>query len=371
MKKKVLMITNRFIYGGIEKLLLDVFEHKSCSDIQYDLLSLISEKDDELIRRIEDAGVGYYSLELDKHNTFERQIYHYKKLYNFITNNHYDVVHINITSYARVLDMLVVKMSGVKTRIIHSHSANEKDTISRKIIRPIRKLYDYTATDFLACSDGAAKQLFSRKICKEKKYIVINNGIEIDNYLFSHEERIKVRDSLGIQDGDMLIGHVGRFTEAKNHLFILSVFNELHKLKPSSKLLLVGDGEKREEIEKEIIKLNIKDRVILFGSSSDIRALLSAMDVFLFPSVWEGLGISVIEAQCNGLPCYISEKVPKTAIILSNVHQYDITAGPKWWAKCILNENNDRVNEIDRIRKSGYNIADSVHQLEKLYLKNS
>ncbi len=366
---KVLMITHRFIFGGIEKLLLDMFENRNNHDIHYDLLTLITEKDTKLIKKVLALGVGYYCLELDKHNTLERQVHHYRTLYKFIKKNNYDVVHINITSYARALDMLVVKKAGIKKRIIHSHSADERETLSRKILKPMKKLYDYTATDFLACSDNAAKYLFSKKIFEEKKYTVINNGIDVPKYVFSNIERNRIRASLGLNDGEMIIGHIGRLTEAKNHEFLLEVYYEIYKSNSNSKLLLVGDGELKNAIIEKINKLGIQKHVIMYGASSEISALLSSMDIFLFPSKWEGLGIAVIEAQCNGLPCYISENIPQTAAITSNIRQYSIIKGAKWWAEMILKEKNIRVNETDKIRKAGYDICYSVSQLEDIYKK--
>ena len=364
------MITNRFIFGGIEKLLLDVFENKKNLSIHYDLLTLISEKNDALIKKISLLGVGYYTLGLENYSSINRQLYHYKGLYEFVKKNHYDVVHINISSYVRVLDMFVLKMAGVKTRIIHSHSSDVKDSFTRRILRPMRNLYDFFATDFLACSDNAAKYLFSRKIYNEKKYIIINNGIEVKKYLYSNTERKRIRNSLDIQEDVLVFGHVGRLTEAKNHMFLLETYSELVKLWPRSKLLLVGDGELKKDIEEKINSLGIKNSVIMYGTSSDIPALLSAMDIFLFPSKWEGLGISVVEAQCNGLPCYISENVPKTAIITSNVSQYNISKGAEWWAKNILNKKNQRVNETRKIVEAAYDIRQTVHLLESIYTRN-
>lgn len=364
------MITYRFIFGGIEKLLLNIFENKSNPSIHYDLLTLIAETDNELIEKIKSLGVGYYSLELDKHSTLERQFYHYKALYKFIKQNHYDVVHINITSYARALDMVIVKLAGVKTRIIHSHSADEILPFSRKILRPMRKLYDFSATDFFACSDSAAQHLFSSDVFITKKYIVVNNGIEVKNYLFSSIDRDRIRHSLGIKKDTLLFGHVGRLTEAKNHLFLLKIISEVSKLKPNSKLLLVGDGELKNEIEKEINNLGIKNNVIMYGASSNIPALLSSMDVFLFPSKWEGLGISVVEAQCNGLPCYVSENVPQTAVLTSNVYRFSTLKGARWWAREILSKVNKRVDETNKIVQAGYDITCTVQQLENIYVRN-
>ena len=363
---KVLILTHRFIYGGIEKLLLDVFTKKHSPSIQYDLLTLISEKDDALIERLKTYGVQYYSLELDKYSPLKRQFVHYKSLYSFIKSNNYDVVHINITSYARALDMLVVKLAGVKKRIIHSHSA-DKDNSFWRIISHIKKLYDYTATDFLACSDNAAKHLFSKRIYDTKRYVIINNGIDICKYQYSDDDRNQTREKLGLRDSTLLVGHVGRFTKAKNHEFLLEVFSKICRAYPDSKLLLIGDGELNREIKEKIASLKIEDKVILYGSSSDVSSMLSAIDIFIFPSIYEGFGLSVIEAECNGLPCYISENVPKSAMVTSNVRQFDLSNGAQWWADSILKENNNRVDEVEMIRSAGFDIDSTVRQLERIY----
>lgn len=364
------MITNRFIYGGIEKFLLEVFKNKSNPNIQYDLLTLTSEKDEALLKSVKNCNVGCYCLELDKHHFLERQIYHYKSLYTFIKQNNYDVVHINITSYMRVFDMLIVKYCGVKRRIIHSHSANEILPFSRKILRPMRKLYDYTATDYFACSENAAKYLFSKKIYNKKKYVIIQNGIDVIKYKFSDTIRNQTRNILGLDKAKLLIGHIGRLTAAKNHYFLLEIFNEICKINPNAMLLLVGDGELKGEIENRIHKLKINKNIIMYGATSDVSSLLSAMDIFLFPSKWEGLGIAIIEAQCNGLPCYISENVPSAAIITDNVRQYNVEEGAKWWAKMILDENNTRVDQIKKLEQSNWNISYTISQLEVIYTKN-
>lgn len=362
------MITNRFIYGGIEKLIFDIFEHKNDPNIHYDLLTLITEKDDMLVKKITALGVGYYCLKLDKYNVFKRQIYHYKALYAFLKYNKYDVVHINITSYLRALDMFAVKLAGVKKRIIHSHSANVRDSFTKKLLRPIRKFYDYTATDFLACSNAAAKYLFSEQIYYGKEYTIINNGIDINKFIYSDSERKKMRYKLGLTENMLLIGHVGRLTEAKNHSFLLDVFKELHKLNSNSRLILVGDGELKYQIKEKIERLGLQDSVIMYGSSSNIRALLSSMDIFLFPSKWEGLGISIVEAQCNGLPCYISENIPKSVVITTNIQQYNVALGAECWAKKILERDNSRIDEVFKIRDAGFDIVQSVLQLEEIYL---
>ncbi len=366
---KVLIITNRFIYGGIEQLLLNLFEHYNNSEICFDLLTLVSEKDEKLVEKAESFGVRYRSLELEKNSKIQRQFYHYYKLYSIIKNEKYDVVHLNITNYVRAFDLAVAELAGTKVRIVHSHSANIRDSLPKKLQRPMRALYDFYATDFCACSDAAARYLFSRKTVREKKYQIITNGIDVKKYRYSEENRNIIRKELGIKDADLLIGHVGRFTEAKNHAFLLSVFNEMRMLNTTCWLMLVGDGELREDIKKRIRHLGLEESVILYGPSSNVGSILSAMDVFLFPSKWEGLGISAIEAQCNGLPCYVSENVPKSTLVTSNSMQLHTSLGAKKWAQTIL-ETHRRTNEADKVIASGYDISTTVDQLRKIYRKS-
>ena len=131
--------------------------------------------------------------------------------------------------------------------------------------------------------------------------------------------------------------------------------------------MLIGDGELNREIKEKIASLKIEDKVILYGSSSDVSSMLSAIDIFIFPSIYEGFGLSVIEAECNGLPCYISENVPKSAMVTSNVRQFDLSNGAQWWADSILKENNNRVDEVEMIKSAGFDIDSTVRQLERIY----
>lgn len=365
---KVLVITNRFIYGGIEQFLINMFEKGIRQDIQFDLLALTSEKNEELVNKLQACGIPYRTLALEKYSKLKRQFLHYYKLFNIIKEGKYQVVHLNITNPARACDMFVAKLAGAKVRIFHSHSAIKNVPLVVKILKPFCVLFENSATDFCACSDAAAEYLFSKKTVRSRKYQVIPNGIFTEKFLFSEYDRNRIRTKLGVLEDEVLIGHVGRMTEAKNHDFILEIFHEIREMNPASKLLLVGDGELRSEVTQKIKRLQVEDSVIMYGASSSVSELLSAMDVFLFPSRWEGLGISAIEAQCNGLPCYISENVPKSTLLTSNCMQLQTTQGAKYWAQTIL-DTHKRIDEIEKIHESVYDISNTVKQMEKVYLK--
>ena len=363
---KVLMVVKSFRYGGTEQFLINVFENWKNKNIQFDVLTLFEYKDDWLTSKLGNLGVGYSTLNLGQCSIIKRQFKHYKELYNVLKNSSYDVIHFHPNSFTRILDLAIAKAAGINKRIVHSHFAGMNSGLSA-MVRPLRFMFDLFATDFCACSDEAAKYMFSRKRVSDGKYHVVINGVNVGKYAYSDEQRRKVRKECEIDEETLVIGHIGRLVEEKNHSFILDVFKEIHKLNIDSKLLLVGEGKLRTEIEAQIKELRVDNDVIMYGASPEVGALLSAMDVFMFPSWHEGLGFAVIEAQCNGLPCYVSEHIPNDACITSNVHKLNISYGARYWAERIL-EYHKRVDETHKIAEAGYDINTTIRQLEGLYI---
>ena len=366
---KVLMITPRFIYGGIEKLLLDYFENRKDVKIQYDVLIYTGVCDKELKQHLENLEINMYSLHSDKYrNKIFKRLYEIFQLTKFLKKNPYDVVHIHTTDYKRSIDLGCAKILGVHGRVMHAHSGKKNKVGFAEIFWPLKILFDYTATDYCACSKLAAEYLYSKRIINQQRYTVINNGINMKQFMFSESMRNQMRNKLGISD-NVVIGHIGRFSIPKNHMFIIDIFCKLVKLDSKYKLLLVGDGELRHEIEERIVRCHIEDKVILYGTTDNVGKILSAMDIFVLPSLFEGLGIALIEAQCNGLPCIVSESIPDEAIITSNVIRLNLNMGQKVWADRIANINAERVDESEKIEEKGFSIANTVKQLETIYKK--
>ena len=369
-QNNVLIITNRFIYGGIENLLLNFFYHKKNNNIHYDVLALTAEHDEELIRQLKEMNIGYYTFNLDKYKCKPIKLFlESNKLYNFLKSHDYQVMHINMTSFSKSLDLFIAKKLGIEKRIMHVHTSYVNVPIFLKLRKPFGKLYDFTATDFLACSDEAAKFFYSNYIYNNKKYIVINNGIDTSKFQFSEKNRKTIRHSLNIPNDYFVIGNVGRLTKDKNQKFLIEIFFEFLKLNPKSILMIVGNGELKKELEEFTNKKQLSKNVIFYGSSSEIGEILSAFDVFVFPSIHEGLGISLIEAQTNGLPCYASDTIPDLAFINPNVYKLSIDSGAETWANMIFNNTNDRFNDNGKITASGFSIENTVNQLENIYLK--
>ena len=203
---------------------------------------------------------------------------------------------------------------------------------------------------------------------------MLNNAINIERFRFDPNARDDCRKEFGLKD-EFVIGHVGHFTEQKNHVFLIDVFEEYHHIVPHSKLLLVSDGPKISEIKHRVDEYGLSDSVIFTGSRSDTERLYCAMDVFVFPSKWEGLPLTLIEAQANGLPCYTSEVIPNATRISDHIEYISLEQSPEYWAKKVLKyENNlDYRKMVSHIActtliDKGYNIKVEASKLKKTYI---
>ena len=230
----------------------------------------------------------------------------------------------------------------------------------------MKKISQY-ATILFACGKCAGEWMFSGN-----PYQIISNAIDTSLYTFSQAVSIQKRKELGLAT-EIVVGHVGNFTSAKNHLFLLEIFQQILCLKPSAKLLLVGGGDGLENAKDKARAMGITDHVIFTGVRSDVPQLMQAMDVFVFPSLYEGLGIAALEAQAAGLPCVISDHVPEECIVTEGlVTIKKLTDAPSEWARHILSRAKlPRENHISEIRAAGYDIEAAAKQLETFYLSKS
>ena len=222
-----------------------------------------------------------------------------------------------------------------------------------------------------ACSEEAGKWLFGKNICYKKNFKVIQNAINLEEFNYSLDLRSKYRSELGIED-KFVIGHVGRFHVSKNHMFLLNVFVEVTKYKENAVLLLVGAGELEDYIRQEIDRLNLQGKVIMLGNRTDIPGLMQSMDIFVFPSIYEGLGIVVIEAQAAGLSCVMSEKIPKEIDVEPKlVTRVPLEGGIKEWAQIIVKKGEYlRERQGERFKQTGYDIRISAKEIQEFYIKN-
>ena len=302
--------------GGAETFIMNIYRNIDREKIQFDFVIHTNEKCD-YEDEIKQLGGRIYRISQFSKHPLKNMI----ELGRIIKNNtdSYKIIDRHTDSSIVFTDLLVAKICGVKHRYVHAHSnCSPKARILHKLFRPILNVL---ATREFACSKDAAKWLFGKE--ESSKIEIIYNGIDIDSYLFNLNTRNRIRLKENCKD-KVIIGHVGRFTYSKNHIFIIQIFNELLKINPNYELWLIGDGQLRKEIENIAYKYNIESKIHFFGKRTDINELLQAIDIFIFPSIYEGLGISLIEAQISGLFCIISDRIQKEAIITNNVEQIEL-----------------------------------------------
>ena len=250
------------------------------------------------------------------------------------------------------------KMAKVQKIIVHSHSSSSKSRIIHKICRSIMNLFIDIR---LACSKEAGEWLFGKK-----KFTIIYNGIEMDKYLYSVETREKIRRKHYISSEQKVIGHVGRMENEKNQIFLIELVKEIVKIDSSIQLWLVGDGSEKEKLVKKVEEDNLTKNILFMGKRQDVNELLQAMDFFVFPSLYEGLGISCIEAQVAGLPCFISNKVPSIAVIGKNITVLPLIINE--WTKKILETKKIENRKVEITKEMmKFNIKYAVEQIELVY----
>ena len=361
---RILHVTAGMNRGGSETLMMNLYRNIDKTKVQFDFI-LHTQGECIFNEEIRKLGGRIYSV--PRYKGFNH--FKYKKAWNIIFKLHpeYKIIHAHVRSTASIF-LRIAKRFGLKT-ISHSHSTssrgNRLERIVKKIIQfPIKHIAEY----FFACSESAGKWLFGNKILKQSNFKIINNAIDVEKYVYDEIKRKEVREFLGIQD-KFVVGHIGYFTKPKNHIFILEVFKEIYNKNNKAVLLLIGDGELRSVIESKISKLQLENNVILVGIRSDIPELLQAMDVFVFPSLFEGLGIVAIEAQAAGLPCIVADTIPQEAFVTDIIESLSLKVSPEIWANKILDyKNHKRRNTYHEIVNKGYDIKETVKWLEKFYL---
>lgn len=358
-KIKVLHIVPNMQAGGLETFIMNIMYNIDRKKIQFDFLVHYKERkfyDNE----IESLGGKIHRLSVREDNNIIKYIFDLNRF--FKTHKEYKIIHCHMESLGFLI-FLIAKINGVKVRIAHSHNINTENTFKGKIKYFLSRFFKYLSTDNFACSKEAGDYLF-----KNHKYEILPNAIDLTKFKFSKEKRNKIRNELNIDKDTIVIGHIGRFCKQKNHNQLIDIFNEYQKNNPNTKLILVGTGEELENIKEKCIKLNLSNKVIFLSNRKDTDYLYSAFDIFLFPSLFEGLGIVLIEAQMSGLMCYTTDKaVPKEACI-SNRLTY-IKINDDWTNKLINNNKYDRKNIKFNNNKENYNIIKLTKKLQEFYLE--
>lgn len=356
MKKKQIRIAHivgKWLGGGVESVIMNYYRNIDRDNIQFDFLC-DEDSTDIPYDEIEKLG-GRVILIPPYQKIFKYQ----KELIRIFKENNYKIVHSHINVLS-VFPLRAAKKAGVPVRIAHSHSTTNKKewkkNLVKQILRPFSKVY---ANKYMCCSDLAGRWLFGNKTYDEGKVYLLNNAIDTDKFKYDEEVRKEKRKELNIDDDTFVIGHIGRFVAQKNHEFLIDVFNEVHKEKENSILLLVGQGPLQLKIKEKVEELNLSDSVIFLGQRNDVNELYQAMDLFLFPSLYEGLGMVLIEAQCSGLPCVVSTEVPIISKVTNLLNFIDLRKPDFLWKQEIIQKCNyviKRRGNEKIIKNNGYEI---------------
>ena len=347
--------------AGLEAVVMNYYRHIDKSKVQFDFIVEGTEKqryDDEILQN----GGKVYRI---KYNRLLNPIFYLREVSKIIKAHEYDIVHLHTNSASIVMEALVAKWHKVTYVIGHSHNSSCKFKLQHYLFKPFLcgLLFDR-----FACSKLAAGWLYG-----EKSATICNNAIQTSNFAFNSETRTSMRKEFALED-KFVLGHIGRFEKQKNHGYLVDVFNKVKKTRADAVLVLIGEGSLKENIKNKVAELSLSDSVLFLGNRSDVNKFYQMFDVFIFPSLFEGLGVVAIEAQAAGLKCFVSQEVPEEAKVTELIEFLDINLPPQVWAKKILEhgrEERERPNMLEEIRKNRYDIETQAKWLENYYLKLS
>lgn len=357
--KRLLCIISSMNVGGAETFLMKIYRNLDRTKYQMDFCVNLEGAYDEEIKAL---GGKIYVIPCKSENlkAFKQQ------LKDIIVANNYKYV-LRITSNAMgFLDLKIAKKAGAQRCIARSSNSSDGKDFKKKIVHWIGKLLYSRFVDVrIAPSDLAAKYTFGTRMYKKGKVIILHNALDINEYKFNQQSRNKIREEFGISEDTFLIGHVGRFAEQKNHMFLLEIFEEVIKKDRHAMLLLVGKGELQEAVKNKAMQMGISEKILFAGVREDISAVLSAMDVFVFPSLYEGMPNTVIEAQATGLPCIIADTITKEANITGLIEYLPLEDASLWAENIEKAKCSSRMNTMECFVENKYDIESATDEFIK------
>lgn len=366
MTRQPIRVLNMFTImdrGGAETMVMNYYRHIDRTKVQFDFLVHREQRgayDDE----IERMGGRIYRMCPVYPQNFSR----YKRDLRTFFRAHpeYKIIHSHMSELG-YFAFREAERQGVPVRICHAHNAPHGFDAKMIIRTYFKKRMMPYLTHLFMCGEESGKWLYGEK--NKTRFIMLNNAIDAAVYSFDASKREKMRRQLGLAD-ELVIGHVGRFNPQKNHPFLLNIFAALLKKEPNAVLLLVGGGADMPKIQAKAQELGIAERVRFLGVRSDVADLMQAMDVFVFPSLYEGLPVTMVEAQASGLPCIISDKVPPECILTEGlVNIMPLSASPEAWAEKILTMRAiPRTDRREEIAAHGFDITTEAVKLQEFYL---
>jgi len=360
---RVAQIIGKWLGGGVEAVIMNYYRNIDRSKVQFDFIC-DDDSTDIPYEEIEKLGGRVILIP-----PYQKVFKYHKELKRVLKEGNYKIVHSNINALS-VFSLYAAKKAGVPIRIAHSHSTSNKKewkkTLVKNLLKPFSKVY---ATNYMCCSELAGRWLFGNKTYDKGKVYLLNNAIDLNKFIYNEKVRAIKRKELGLKDEQIVIGHIGRFVAQKNHTFLIDIFNEIHKEEKNSVLLLAGQGPLMDEIKEKVNNLGLKDSVKFLGQRSDANELYQAFDVFLLPSLYEGLPVVGVEAQAAGLLCVLSNDMTKETKVLDSTVFMSLNNTAEEWKKEILKsyKNFERKNTAQEMSNNYFNIKIESKKIEELY----
>lgn len=359
---RVLQVMASLDRGGAESMIMSLYRAIDKGRVQFDFVVNKNENEYAFENEIKELGGRIYYV--PRFNFTNWYLYRQEWIKLFKSHPELQIIHSHHTSPAFIYLRIANAMN--RATIAHSHTSGGNNSIKSLIKIFSRFPVRYIANYRFACSNAAAKWMFGKRSLSAQ---IVNNAIDTNKFKFNEQLRNKYRTDLNCKD-KFVIGHVGRFDKDKNQSYLIDIFKAVYSKNNNSMLLLVGEGALRSEMEKKVKMLDLADAVIFTGVRSEIPELLQAMDVFVFPSLFEGLPVTVIEAQASGLKCFLSDSITEEVKITDLIEFISLEETSAYWADQVLKYANGykRKNMSSEIFKAGYDIRASARWLENFYL---
>ena len=364
MKKiKICHVIGNFVNGGVESVIYNYFSNMNLNDYEVHIIGH-GIRVQECADRFTELGFIIHNI-TPKSVSFIRNL---KEMEEIFRDYQFDIVHSHLTEWACV-PMFLSWKCGVKVRINHSHMAEKPSGVINKVYYGIRLWFGKIfATDYFACGRDAGIYLFGKKAVDSGRVTILPNAVDYNKFSFNYKKREEMRNKEGIDANTIVVGHVGRYFEQKNHRFLIKIFDEFHKIHPDSELVLLGDGELMESVKRQVKEMHLDSAVRILGNRSDVADWYQAMDVFVLPSLYEGLPVVGVEAQATGLPCLFSNSITSEIQISPNAAFLALEAGAEKWANKI-NEMTSQDNHRDNVilDYAQYDIKENANTLDLFY----
>lgn len=359
---KVLHIMNGAATGGISKVVLGICQSLVDENFSFDIA-------------IDNPEIGFTGYKLQELGCKiiiiprRRELgSYYKAIRKLVRNNKYDFIHIHLNE-SSTLPLILTKMLGHNKVFVHAHTARTPKGIRDHInFFSLRLFSGLLADKLISCSTEAGKSLYGDRLCRKSSFTVCKNYIDADKYLFNSKNREKIRGELECDPSTLLIGCVGTLREEKNNIFSVKVFEHVLDYNVNSKLVFVGDGNRRNELVEYISNQGLNDKVILVGNKDNVTEYLSSFDCFLMPSLYEGFPVAALEAIASGLPVVLSDTISKDLCVFTNIYYLSLMESPKEWAKTInqiFNSRSERSIGVTIVKEKGFDYS----SLKKDYLE--